>query len=450
MSPAFESTADDELKSGIRGILNDVSLTEKLAQIEDENESKMGPRSIAKPWGDRRSSLEEYFHHAEAEETDHEDDPIFRDLRPSSADQAISRLISTSSSGLPYMRRKGAIRDSLAGDWYGQLGIYPCVLYTRTQEQEKTRNVWGYPVAETIAEQRFLGPFLERERSLEWRSALRGPDEVDLAINALLKRRGATQVVFCADFSAYDASVSPTLSLRALGLVGRSFQSGGGDDWRHIERQFTAIPIWTPDGQFSGHHGVPSGSSFTNTVDSLVQWILAGKPADCQIQGDDGVYLVEDVDKAKSHFTDSGLLINEEKTDVFKNTECVYLQRYYHPEYQSIDQAGMGGVYSLMRAMTRIKYLETWTDFEREGITGSDFFSLRTIMILENCKHHPGFAPFVRFIAQHDREGLKFTSEGLKAFSKTLESQARAGVLHSQDPLTGIGKFQTMKVLKTL
>jgi hypothetical protein len=277
--------------------------------------------------------------------------------------------------------------------------VYPCVLFTRTQEQKKTRNVWGFPISDTIQEQSFYLPFQDFEKALPWRTALHGPDAVDKSITYLLQNKRPSDVVYCCDFSGYDASVKPKYTFEAFSFIANLFQARYHEDLYRLYRRFITIPIYTPSGEIIGPHGVPSGSSFTNTIDSIVQYFASGGPEHCEVQGDDGVYLVHKgmTSEFENRFTERGLELNSSKSDIFEDYECVYLQRYYSPKYLNTDGSGFGGVYSAYRAFNRIKYLETWTDFERMGISGEDFFSLRQIMILENCKHHPAFRELVKY-----------------------------------------------------
>jgi hypothetical protein len=334
-----------------------------------------------------------------------------------------------------------------------QEGIYPCVLYTRTQEGGKTRNVWGYPLSDLLKEVKYVVPFLGLERTWDYRAALNGPDSVDFAVTQYLRDPQYNDKHFVSiDFSAYDASVKPEYSLRAFALVASHFQPQYHSELYEVWRRFVTIPIFTPDGELSGAHGVPSGSGFTNTIDSLAQYIIAhgAGHTPLQVQGDDGLYYVDD-DEDKEHlyeiFNQAGLEVNESKSHYAKD-EFIYLQRYYHRSFTSRDQRGsLGGVYSLFRAYNRIKYLERWTDLGEGGnIAGNDFFSLRTLMILENCKHHPGFEKFARWVQSHDKQGLEFSRGSDKAYSRMLESKTRAG----SGPLANGKGFASFEVVKLL
>ena len=445
--PAYEEVDDQELFNEIESILATVHLTEQLRKIEDSNRSKFGPRSHAMPWVERKESLYAYFAHEDYDPGGF--DEAYGRMLPVSPGQVRRNLLKSSSAGLPYMMKKGLVLDKAFRSYESELGVYPCVLYTRTQEQRKTRGVWAFPISDTILEQTYLMPFLNGvERRLSWRQALNGPEAVDEGVTNLLLRRTDNDLVYCVDFSAYDATVKPEHSYGAFAAIANQFQPQCSEELYRIYRRFVTIPVYTPDGEVVGPHGVPSGSSFTNTVDSLVQFQASGRNYNCQIQGDDGIYLIpkNERDSFPERFKRAGLTLNESKSQVFDTLEGVFLQRYYSPEYRKAG-GSLGGVYSAYRAFNRIKYLERWTDFEGQGLTGSDFFALRTIMILENCKHHPAFPQIVQMAQSFDRDGLAFSEQGVHQFAKMMESKTRANVMTAD--LRGIHAFETVKLLKT-
>jgi hypothetical protein len=448
-NPAYDGIADEEIFSKIERILETVYVTENLRKIEDSNLSKFGPRSMAKGWGERRESLSDYFKHTDYDPGKFDAKP--GRLRPASYSTVAKNLLKSSSAGLPYMKKKGLVLDEALNNHESEVGLYPCVLYTRTQEQRKTRNVWGYPISDTMWEQSYFIPMLEFERMFPHRAALQGPDAVDAAITKLLLSKSESEVVIGVDFSSYDATVSPKHAFEAFQNMASLFQGEYHSDFYSLFRRFVTIGIQTPEGEWSGPHGVPSGSSFTNTVDSMVQFAASGRHFNSQVQGDDGIYVVNksDQDEFLNRFDKAGLVLNKEKSSVYETREGIYLQRYYHPEYKSKD-GGLGGVYSLYRAFARIKYLERWTDFKSMDIEGADFFALRTITILENCKHHPGFEQAVKLAHSLDKFRLAFSKQGLAAFSNAMESKSRAGVFNQYGLQRGINSFETVKLLKTL
>jgi hypothetical protein len=451
VAPAYEDVSDDAIVDFVESLIARGGFTDKLIEIERQNLSKLGPRSIAIPWGERRQSLVDYYEN-KSENLPSIWEPGDGKLRPTSQHDVERQMLKSTSAGLPSMVRKSLVlehSDEFTGNYIDDAGKYPCVLFTRTQEQRKTRNVWGYPISDTVWEQLFFNPWLDFEKQLPFRSALTGPEDVDASVSHLLLSKRDHESVYCADFSSYDASVSVELIHQAFGIIAAQYQNQYYDEIYSLFERFVTIPIHTPEGDFTGNHGVPSGSSFTNSIDSLVQYICSGHQSKCEIQGDDGLYIVEDqkVEQLADSFKAHGLKLNEEKSDLFRDPEAIFLQRYYHPEYRA-SNGTLGGVYAAARALLRIKYLERWTDLERENISGSDYFSLRTITILENCKHHPWFSEVVRFAYDQDKTSLSYTDQGLEAFTRMQQSKARAGLYNQYgDIFKGIHNFEVVKLL---
>ena len=457
-SPSVGDTPDSTLQTWVEEILASLDLTPKLREIEDEQMEKMGPRSVAIPWDERRASLLDYYqrHNGGGDRGFHVPSPLIighSRLRPVSLETASDKLISRSNSGFPYLARKGGVRNAALQDYTQDLGAFPCILFTRTQEESKTRNIWGYPISDTLAESRFFIPWLDVEKGLDWRAALRGPSFVDREISDLVLHGRPDAILYCVDFSQFDASVSRVLQDVFFETLIGHFQPDYSDEIRELGARFNTIPILTPDGVYHGEHGVPSGSTFTNSVDSFAQYGLAVHHAmRSQVQGDDGVHLMWKgaVSGFEREMEEAGLVLNQDKSFLSEGGEAIYLQRYYHPNYPSRDYGPgrLGGVYPLHRALGRIKYLERRTNIDE--LSGQDYYSLRTISILENCAHHPGFVPFVKLIRSLDRDHLSFTEAGRRAYELHQRQEVRGGALFGHDIKIGLSAFHTVKVLKDI
>lgn len=440
---------------------NKDKLSSNLLDLELGNRSKFGPRSIAKPWLDRKSSLYDYFKsHNDSQNKSLNFNLINKsNMRPLSVGTAASYLKGNTSSGLPFYDRKSSVIPEVISEFRSLLDRKdPCVLFTRTQEQGKTRNVWGYPIADTLNEMRFYQPILGYQRKLKWRSALQGPHAVDVNISQMFNSRSNDNVKFVSiDFSSYDASVGTNLQSASFNYLKLLFQSNYHSEIDDIAFRFNTIGIATPDGILAGNHGVPSGATFTNEVDSLSQYIIymnsrAFRPDSYQIQGDDGAYCVESdkVDALYSAFDTAGLTVNEDKSSV-SSDHLIYLQRLYDRQYSN--NGFIGGIYSIYRAMNRIIYQERYSDFMDYSLKGSDYYSIRTITILENCKYHPLFKDFVKLVSGLDKYRLRFNVEALSKYDRMLNnSSGTTGFLNNQfgDNLKGLNNFETVKLLREL
>lgn len=467
-TPLVNSRKPDKILSGWDDIYKAKSdlINHDLNALEQSNRDKYGPRSIAAPWSSRKEDVLNSF--------TKEENIILPDLstikpprpglRPISIETAIKFVKNNTNSGLPYFTRRGQLK-----------GIYlvnlpdlqnrkdACVLFTRTQESMKTRTVWGFPMMDTILELLFYRPLLLFQKKLKWRSALSGPSDIDSRITYLIDEAQSRKFALLSiDFSQYDASVKTTLQKFAFDYIKHLFRPHYGVEIDELRDRFNTIGLITPDGIWEGPHGVPSGSTFTNEVDSIAQFLL-GKSFYEQnlgmheelfdVQGDDGAYVLpwDSVDDLKQTFSKAGLAVNNDKSYVTKD-HFVYLQNLYHAEYRSADGI-IRGIYPTYRALNRLVYPERFTSFEEDGISGQDYFSLRAISILENCKNHPLHRELVKYIYSIDKYKLDYSGNGLVKFIKRVEqSRGTQGLFINQygDDVRGLGQFETVKILSEL
>lgn len=444
---------------------NSSKINDTLDLLEQSNRSKFGPRSIAKPWKDRKEGVLDYFTNKKSTIHTQSLFPIDKlgkgNLRPLDYSKALKYIKNDTNSGLPYYTRKGRVKDRVVSKIDKLLRrMDPCIMFTRTQESGKTRTVWGYPIAVTLLEMCYYRPLLELQRRLTWRAAIVGPKEVDRQVTKIIdKALSSGGKLISIDFSAYDASVGTSLIEAAFNYIKSLFQKRYHDMINYIEDLFSGIGLITPDGIIKSRHGVPSGSTFTNEVDSIVQYLIAkySNVTDENyflIQGDDGIYLVADESSVKTlfkAFSDAGLNVNIDKSYT-SNDYVIFLQNLHHNDYR--DSNGLiGGIYPTYRALNRILYQERWSNFEEFGLSGKDYYSIRTISILENVKYHPLFKEFVEFILKFDKYSLEVSKEGIASYVRMMEQGPGTGdFLNNQygDDVKGIKSFESYKIIKSI
>jgi hypothetical protein len=148
-------------------------------------------------------------------------------------------------------------------------------MFTRTQESKKTRAVWGFPIADTLNEMRFYRPLLDIQKRQAWRAAIVGPTTVDDNITKLIRNaQSENQSLVSIDFSSYDATLRKSLQVQSFHYIKKLFQANYWNEIDYIAERFRTIGLLTPDGVWDGDHGVPSGSTFTNEVDSIAQFLF--------------------------------------------------------------------------------------------------------------------------------------------------------------------------------
>jgi hypothetical protein len=427
----------------------------ELIDLEESNRSKFGPRSIAIPWLDRKNMVADYF--GSVENYDLYSVPPVPRLRPLTLKEAAIYLKNNTNSGLPFYVKKKHVKAEVLANFKSLLERQdPCIMFTRTQESKKTRAVWGFPIADTLNEMAFYRPLLKIQTQQPWRSAIVGPTAVDKSITTLIQNaRSSNESLVSIDFSAYDATLRRSLQSASFDYIKSKFQAQYRGQLDYIAERFCTIGLVTPDGVWSGEHGVPSGSTFTNEVDSIAQFLCAEtlnmNLTDYQIQGDDGAYRTDNPEKLKDGFKRFGLDVNDEKSYV-SDEYLVYLQNLHSINLAKSD-GSIPGVYPTYRALNRLIFQERFDDFNAFGIKGSDFYSIRTIAILENCRNHPLFKDFVKFIHKYDKYGLTPTQQGINDYVQMIIDKSGAeGIIHHQygDEIRGIRNFETFKVLSEL
>lgn len=448
-------------------------IVDELQDLEvEQNRSKFGPMSIAARWDERRETLLDSFGPQVKDRTFAP--PLLNTplrLRPISVPISVGFLKNDSNSGLPQYTKKKNVKDQMMGytldDLYKIVSDYlykgkreveiACVLFTRTQELAKTRNVWGFSVYATLLEMCFYRPVLDIQSKQTWRAALLQPDDVSAAITRIIDYAIANSLeILSIDFKRYDNSCKSNLIGSAFASIMDMFQHKYHRYITLIKDFFIECPIVTPDGVLVGKHGVPSGSTFTNEVDSIIQKGIADECENiiakdlAQVQGDDGVYIVNDSSKVIEHFGSYGLVVGIEKSYVGRNW-CVFLQYLFHDTYRAKDGI-VNGIYPTYRALNRIIYPERFENFVKYDISGRDYFAIRTIAILENCKHHPLFNELVIYVAKLDKYNLKFSDQGLASFVKRLADKEGKDLTFKEwtygSDVKGLKSFETYKLLR--
>lgn len=151
----------------------------------------------------------------------------------------------------------------------------PCVAYHRVQhgvEGPKQRLVWGYPQSITMAESTFARPLINHYLNS------RCPMAIGMHRHKLSARMVSLLNVhakYGLDFSGFDASIHARLIDMAFSILAKQidWSVSSKSDWNKIVNYFIHTPILMPDGEvYTKHKGVPSGSYFTQMIDSIVNY----------------------------------------------------------------------------------------------------------------------------------------------------------------------------------
>lgn len=168
---------------------------------------------------------------------------------------------------------------------HGEKAPEPCIAYKRTQFNEKTRLVWGFPYSMTFIEGLVAHPLNELFKGGHTPMAY---SITTVALGTKLRASSYKyQWAYSIDMSSYDASLHGSLIRTAFSILRSWFDpeeiepiSGAtvAEIFSIIENYFIHTPIVMPDLRLylGKKHGVPSGSYFTQMIDSVVNVIIAG------------------------------------------------------------------------------------------------------------------------------------------------------------------------------
>lgn len=458
-----------------------------LLDLEERESEKIGPYSIRLPLQERLPSIFESYRFQDRKLNlnlkaynlaFNRVRSLFQKgiLVPLSSQEAYDRLPKSTNWGSPYFKSGTEFGSVYLKDFENlyfsnksKLIEYPSVLGwrgqpTSLQELPKQRDVWMYPHFMSILEKKYLDPVIKIARRDLTFSALNGFDGVDYGVTQLFSNlktthgKNETLFLLSIDFSKFDKSIKAKFIIDSFSIIKYWYANNKvySEDLDLICKYFLSGPLLLPNNQvLNGLHGVPSGSGFTNFVDSLVNLLFyyylvynnfylfseIGFPI---VQGDDGIYpfkfnhpyspthihiMLSALQKSAKDFCldlnvskqfvsiysdrvkfSEGQLIKEFECPVLLGELCVhYLQRIHLDSYsvyfKQFDHFRNVGVRSLFRCLNGLLSLEILSSRWNKWME-----SVRFIMQIENCKYHPFINYFIEWCINKDklRLGLVF------------------------------------------
>lgn len=238
-------------------------------------------------------------------------------------------------------RAKGIIEGTIVPE--------PCLTGIRTQMKDdgkhyenfeqvklkykgKTRLVWMYPTEMTLIEAMFAVALIDRFKKTKTPMAIglkKGTIGARVWNEVLRGRRKA----YAIDYSKYDSTISADLIRVAFRILKTNFgemTEWQEKAWSQVVRYFIHTPIVFLDGFIyrGKQHGVPSGSFFTQLIDSVVNVILLGAASkkfglqlddrSFMILGDDvilGLFKRLSLEELSEFFAEYGIICHPDKTE---------------------------------------------------------------------------------------------------------------------------------------
>lgn len=284
--------------------------------------------------------------------------------------------------------------------------FYPFAAGRRTTnstfgEVSKQRLLWIVDKAEVPLGKSVGDVVLEELRLKDHFSAWLGPEYVDRAVTKMLHRQLPIHSV---DFSKYDASVENPFIQAAFELLMDWVKA---DYLEVVGEHFMNGQLAHPGGIRSGkQRGVPSGSSLTNMIDTLVQAILWHYIAieadttlvDFMVLGDDGLVQFapeRTPDQIEPLAASVGFKFNADKT-MYAIGAAHFLQNLHT---LSLTSGGIAvGMRSSLRMLNRIKRPERLS-----ASLSPALLSVGAALKIDKCYGLPYFKELVQFYWEGDK-----------------------------------------------
>lgn len=270
-------------------------------------------------------------------------------IEPLKLDEGLLSAIKQSkSSGAPSFTSKGEAfpvdLERAKRIQEGKRAFDPCVGYHRVQHGEegpKVRLVWGYPLSATLLEAMFARPLISHFISEDTSHPMAfGRRRFEIAALTQVISNSGLKVGL--DYSGFDSSVHPKLIDHAFNILKSHFVLDDVEEqtWQKIVWYFIHTPILMPDGYvYKKHQGVPSGSYFTQMIDSIVNYIsvqymsirLSGQAIPSgrlYVLGDDSIFSALEhvpVERYKQLARELGLVVNTTKSEVSNTRRFSFL-----------------------------------------------------------------------------------------------------------------------------
>lgn len=213
-------------------------------------------------------------------------DAVPVNIRPSSFRSALVNLPQDTSPGFPLTRMGYSEKRQCYGILHRMAEMKakfsrrqkvvspPCVAGVRNQlcpiGENKPRLTWVYPLEMTLLESIFAQPLIEALKKctiFAW-----NVNWLDAGAQDLMFQIPRTHANFGFDISGFDASVSESQIRRAFKLLRSllTLEPWQDNAWNHVVNYFIKTWVIFYEQAVQVTHGVPSGSYFTQIIDSIV------------------------------------------------------------------------------------------------------------------------------------------------------------------------------------
>lgn len=416
----------------------------KISEWDSSKQTKFAPQGEVAPFKNRQHTLSEYWEHLapsdvfKSKEWELAKRVSISQLgfnhsgKPSPIEAVINRGLyedkyNTSSGDPLFIKRKKpeaqeqaklAAKDGSWKEYFPVLGSRASMGKTGSE----ARWIFMFPMSVNLVEQSFQQPLQDYLRQWTKKQVMScsfftpwdGYEQVQRAIS----QYGPSHLTkFGCDYSKMDQHFNIYHALECEAVIKHFFAPQYWDALHDSIHYTFNCSVVAPDYLILGPHAMPSGSGWTNFLETMFNFILVNyvkikfgiKISFAMGIGDDQLWFIDEnvSEKGVKFITDIfnsvGLEANPEKQEVSTDMASFLQRRSY--AFWSPQQVKYAGVYPTVRALTSEIYPEFYHN-EKEWTKNT--FALRCLMILENCNKHPKFKEFCEFIARGNHNIIEF------------------------------------------
>lgn len=343
----------------------------------------------------------------------------------------------------------------------GERSPEPCLAMARTQRNDKTRLVWCYPLSMNLVETQYARPLIERFKT--FKSPMHFGVAQRVTSSSLRRMADMYKYAYSLDYSQFDASLSREMIFAAFRILQTWFDTSGNvndvpnarwpweeqgikhsDVWSKIVNYFVTSPIVMPDGNlyYGRRNGVPSGSFFTQIIDSICNVMLVGminhrynlriKEDQVFVLGDDCLIYTNkhfDLKKVSRFLHNRKVTLNADKCEVGESNEVHFLGRNWvygkptAPMQELVDKVTQPESYR--------KYAYPESDYEKELILKSYASVYHNFMTAYFESFNSDFPKTIQFLDMSGNGDVNPRHlSGLEAFNlKYLGKDTSSGIL---------------------
>lgn len=332
--------------------------------------------------------------------------------------------------------------------------------YARAQicgrDKNKVRATWGYPLTVYLTEGQYFYPLLDELKSKPQPKVAYGIEMGTGGMHYIesIARHFNGSNFLVGDWSRFDKTIPAWLIRDAFRMIARHIDFSQVRDvegklwpvkeaksktrWRAMVKYFIDTPIQLSSGErFIKHGGVPSGSCFTNLVDSIVNAIVT-RYLIYDLTGEmplEDVYLGDDIFAvttkplnlevfAELAFEQFSMRFNPDKSYQTANRENIHFLGYYNMygvPYKPVDTVIASSVYPERPTKNKFETItrlvgQAYSCFEPSDakkfflaakLLQSEMEGLTTDMIEDFIRDHPHHFKYLSTLGVHARFGLK-------------------------------------------